>query len=175
VQGVALSGAPPRFKMQLMPAARRLFVSTTDSSHDAHDGIEIVDLDALASVGFAITEGSGHSDMGGFLMLDDDAGYYVFHTDLLASTHLQPFTISGGADPDPSPIVLLNDTVDMLAHDPLRRLLYLPAGFSGEHGLYALSTVTHEPVGPPLFTGLPPHDVLVEQVAVPGFGGASLR
>jgi hypothetical protein len=176
VQGVALQGAPPRFKMQLMPATRRLFVSTTDSTNDARGGIEIVDVDALASVGYAITEEAGHSDMGGFVMVDEDAGYYVFHTDLLPSTHLQAFSISGGADPGQSLVVLLNDTVDTLACDAVRKLLYLPGGHSaGPAALYAFSTVTNLQVGPPLSTGLPPHDVLAEQVAVPGPGASPLK
>jgi hypothetical protein len=176
VQGVALQGAPPRFRMQIVPGTRRLFVSTTDSTNDVRGGVEMVDLDALASVGYAVSEATGHSDMGGFVMLDDDAGYYVFHTDLLASTHLVPFTVSGGPAPSPAIVDLLGDTVDSLAYDPILRRLYLPSGFAGgPSGLHVYSTVTNEPLGPPLDTGLRPQDVLVERVPVAAPGASSLK
>ncbi len=162
IQGVALQGAPPRFKMQILPGTRTLFVSTTDSALDARGGVEMVDLDQLASTGFAITEAVGGSDMGGFVMTKPDEGYYVFHTDLLASTHLKHFTIAGGPDPGQEIVVLLGDTVDMLAHDPARGRVFLPSGFSwNAPGLYVVSTATHQLIGPPAGTIERPHDVLV--------------
>jgi len=151
IQGIALQGAPPRGKMQIL--GRTLFVSATESSLDARGGIERVDLDLLVSTGFAITEEDGGSDMGGFAMIAPDEGYYVFHTDLLASTHLKHFTTANGPDPGPEIVVFLNDTVDVIAHDPRTRRILLPAGFSDPRGLYAVSTVTHEVVGPPLDIG----------------------
>lgn len=162
VQGIALQGAPPRFKMQIVSRARTLFVSTTDSFLDARGGIERVDLDLLASIGFALTEEVGGSDMGGFVMTTPDEGYYVFHTDLLASTHLKHFTIPGGPDPGTEIVVLLNDTVDVIAHDPPRRAVFLPSGFAwGTPGLYMVSTRTNQVLGPPIDTLLRPHDVVV--------------
>lgn len=161
IQGIALQGAPPRFKMQILPGTRTLFVSTTDSALDARGGIERVDLDLLASTGFAITEEVGGSDMGGFVMTAPDDGYYVFHTDLLASTHLKHFT-AAGPDPGFEIVVLLNDTVDHLAHDPVRGRIFLPSGHAwGEVGLYVVSTQTNQLLGPPVDTILRPHDVLV--------------
>ena len=85
--------------MQVLPSSRTLFVSTTDSALDARGGIEMVDLETLRSVGYALTEADGGSDMGGFVMTSEKEGYYVFHTDLLASTHLRHFTIGSGPDP----------------------------------------------------------------------------
>lgn len=162
IQGIALQGAPPRFKMQIVAGTRTLFVSTTDSALDARGGVEMVDLDQLASTGFAITETVGGSDMGGFVMTSAGEGYYVFHTDLLASTHLKHFTIAGGPDPGQEIVVLLGDTVDMLAHDPARGRVFLPSGFSwNTPGLYVVSTATHQLIGPPAGTIERPHDVLV--------------
>ena len=162
IQGVALQGAPPRFKMQIVAGTRTLFVSTTDSSLDARGGIETVDLDALASTGFALTEETGGSDMGGFVMISPDEGYYVFHTDLLASTHLKHFKVPNSPDPGFEIVVLLNDTVDVIAHDPARHAVFLPSGFAwGTPGLYMVSTHTHEVVGPPIDTIFRPHDLVV--------------
>jgi len=161
VQGIALAGAPPRGKMQIL--GRTLFVSATESSLDARGGIERIDLDTLASTGFAITEEEGGSDMGGFVMIAPDEGYYVFHTDLLASTHLKHFT-AGGPDPGPEIVVLLNDTVEVIAHDPRGRRIFLPSGFAWDTpGLYVVSTETHEVVGPPIETPLRAHDVIVSR------------
>ena len=160
IQGVTLQGAPPRFKMQIVDDT--LYVSTTDSFNDIRGGIERVDLNTLTSVGYAVSEASGDSDMGGFVMLDDERGYYLFHTDLLASTHLKPFTVTGGPGPGFELIVLLGDTVDSLAYDPQRRRLYLPSGFSTNGaGLYVLDTDSNLPIGGPIATGLRPHDALI--------------
>jgi len=162
VQGIALQGAPPRGKMQILPGTRTLFVSTTDSLYDARGGIERVDLDLLASTGFALTEEAGGSDMGGFVMTAPDEGWYVFHTDFAPSTHLKHFTTAGGPDPGPEVVVFLGDTVDVLVHDPVRARVYLPSGFAWTGaGLYAVDTRTLQPLGAPLDAGLAPHDVVV--------------
>ncbi len=162
IQGIALQGAPPRFKMQILPGTRTLYVSTTDSHLDARGGIEMVDLDKLKSQGFALTEETGGSDMGGFVMTSPEEGYYVFHTDLLASTHLKHFKVPDQPDPGFEIVVLLNDTVDVLAHDPSRRAIFLPSGVAwGTPGLYRISTVTNTVVGTPIDTLQRPHDVLV--------------
>jgi hypothetical protein len=161
-QGIALAGAPPRLKMQIVAGTRTLFVSATESLLDERGGIEMVDLDALASVGFALSEETGGSDIGGFVMTSPEEGYYVFHTDIVASTHLKHFTIASGPDPGFEIVTMLGDTVDAIAHDPARRAIYLPTGFSwGTPGLHAVSTETNEVVGPLIDTLLRPHDVLV--------------
>jgi hypothetical protein len=165
IQGVDLQGAPPRFKMQIVDQV--LFVSTTDSTNDARGGIEMVDLQTLTSVGYAASEADGFSDMGGFVMVDGQRGYYVFHTDFAISTHLVAFSIAGGTEPG-GMIDLLGDEVDVLVHDPWRQRLYLPSGFApGAPGLYAFSSATDELLGPPLPTGLRPHDALLMRPAPP--------
>jgi hypothetical protein len=169
IQGIALSGAPPRFKMQIV--GDTLFVSTTDSLYDERGGIERVDLNSLTSVGYAITEATGHSDMGGFVMLDAKRGYYVYHTDLLTSTHLVSFSVEDGPVPG-NLIDLLGDTVDVLVYDPSRQRVYLPSGSSvNDPGLYAFSTETDTLVGPPLDTGFRPWDVVLAPSVVPAKRG----
>jgi hypothetical protein len=97
------------------------------------------------------------------VMIAPDEGYYVFHTDLLASTHLKHFTVAGGPDPGPEIVVLLNDTVEVIAHDPRGRRIFLPGGFSDAPGIHVVSTETHEIVGPPIETPQRVHDVIVSR------------
>jgi len=143
VQGVRLSGAPPAHRMQILQ--RTLFVSTTDGFLDGRGGIEMVDLDRLRSVGYALSE-EVIADLGGFVMTSAAGGYFVFHTDLTASTHLKPFTIAGGPAPGPEEIVFF-DVIDNLAYDPELQRLYLPSGFDTFSGVFVLDTRTNEPVG----------------------------
>lgn len=162
LQGVALDGAPPHLKMQILDEARRLYVSTTGSTLDDRGGIEIVDLVALRSIGYALSE-SQIADLGGFVMTSTAGGYFVFHTDIVASTHLKPFTIAGGPDADSEMIVLFG-VIDALAYDAQRHRIYLPSGFDGAHGLglHAFDTRSNQPLpGSPFSTGAPPHDVVL--------------
>lgn len=164
-QGIALLGAPPRFDMQLLGDS--LYVSTTDTFNDVRGGIERVDLTTLSSTGYVISEATGHSDMGGFVMLDATRGYYVFHTDLLTSTHLVAFSVAGGPEPD-GLIDLLGDTVDQLIYDEGSARLFLPSGFGFTGtGLFVFSTDTNALLGPPVPTGLAPQDAVLVQAGLP--------
>lgn len=163
VQGVALAGAPPQHKMQIVE--RMLFVSTTDGRLDNRGGIEMVDLDTLASVGYALTEEHVSADLGGFVMTSACGGFFVFHTDIVASTHLKPFTISGGAPPGPEILVLLGDTVDVIGYDAYAKRIFLPSGFAGfgaTSGIYVFDSLTHQQIGTgPIDTGYKPHDLVI--------------
>ena len=159
IQGIALEGAPPHLKMQVVE--KRLFVSTTDGWVDGRGGIEMVDLDTLASLGLALSE-QEIADLGGFVMTKPDEGFFVFHTDLLASTHLKHFTIAGGPDPGFEIVVLLGDTPEPLAHDPVLHRIFLPSALATPAGLHVVDAITQTPVGAPIDTGAyPPHDVIV--------------
>jgi hypothetical protein len=164
VQGIPLAGAPPQLRMQIL--GRTLFVSTTGNRLDNRGGIERVDLDTLASVGFALTEAQlGGVDLGGFVMVSADEGYVVAHTDIVPSTHLRHFTITGGATPGPDLVMLLGDAVESLAYDARRSRLYLPSGFAGfgaPQGVHVLDTRTNLPlVQSPIPTAARVHDVVV--------------
>jgi hypothetical protein len=164
-QGVAQAGAPPRLKMQIVE--RTLFVSTTESFLDSRGGIEMVDLDGLASFGYALSEDQFGGDLGGFVMTSSCGGFFVFHTDIVPSTHLEPFTISGGAAPGPEMIVVLGDTVEVIGYDAYAKRIFLPTGFGlpssgGPPGIYVFNSITNQPVGlTPINTGRKPHDVVV--------------
>jgi|GEM_PF-3332786 len=162
VQGVALQGAPPHLKMQVVQETRTLFVSTTDGILDNRGGIEMVDLDGLTSVGYALSEAQS-ADLGGFVMITPTTGYFVFHTDLLASTHLKRFTIAGGPDPGPEIIVLLGAVVDVLEYDPRLDRIFLPTGDAGgPQGIYVFDAITKQQIGPgPIATPMRPHDLVV--------------
>ena len=98
IQGIALVGTGPRFKMQRVPGANRLVVSATGAFHD-DGGFELIDLDALASLGLVVREQEeAGADAGAFTMIDAQRGWLVFSTDLLLSSHLHAFTLAGGMD-----------------------------------------------------------------------------
>lgn len=146
IQGIQLAGAPPHLRMQVL--GRTLFVSTTGDRLDNRGGIERVDLDTLASIGFALTEEQiGGADLGGFVMLSADEGYAVAHTDIIASTHLRHFTLGEGPTPGPDLVTLLGDAVESLAYDARNERLYLPSGFAGfgaERRVFVLDTRTRQ-------------------------------
>lgn len=100
VQAIELQGTAPKFKMQVVPETRRLFVGASGGFFDA-GGIEMIDLDALQSLGLVVAERSGlvGADLGAFVMVTPDEGYLVFSTDLLLSSHLTRFSVSGGVQP----------------------------------------------------------------------------
>lgn len=162
IQGVALQGAPPHLKMQIIDSVRTLYVSTTDGLLDSRGGIEMVNLNTLTSTGYALSE-QVTADMGGFVMTSPLGGFFVFHTDLLASTHLKRFTVLGGPDPGPEMIVLLGSQEEVIAYDPHQKRVYLPSGFTtATPGIYVFDAVTKLPIGSgPINTGMKPHDVLI--------------
>lgn len=156
VQGVALEGAPPGGKMQVL--GRELFVSTATAVLDGRGGIEVVDLDGLVSLGLVLSE-EVIADLGGFVMTGPEAGWFVFHTDLLASSHLKPFTVAGGPSAEPEVIVIF-DVVDALAWDAVRGKVYLPSGFGSAPGVW-VADVAGEVISGFYPTGLPARDVVV--------------
>ena len=162
VQGIALDGAPPRLKMQIVAETRTLFVSASEGIFDGRGAIEMVDLDSLASIGAALSE-KQTAELSGFVMTSPTGGWFVQHTDFAASTHLLPFTLAGGPADGPEVIVLLGDQVSSLAYDERERRLYLPSGFAnGPTGIWVVDTETETIVGGgPIPTGAPPRDVIV--------------
>jgi len=164
VQGIALQGAPPRLRMQVLEETRTLFVSTTDERLDDRGGIEMVDLEMLSAVGYAASEHQVGADLGGFVMTSPAGGYLVFHTDIVASTHLKPFTIADGTPPGPELFVLLGDAVETLVYDAARQRLYIPSGFAGfgvVPGIHVLDTETNRVAAQPILTGFMPHDLVL--------------
>ena len=92
--------------MQRVPGANRLLVSATGAFHD-NGGFELIDLDALVSLGLVVREQEeAGADAGAFTMVDAQRGWLVFSTDLLLSSHLHAFTLTGGMDPSEADVSL---------------------------------------------------------------------
>jgi hypothetical protein len=70
IQAIQLAGTPPKRSMQLVPQSRRLLLSATGDFFD-EGGIEIIDLDALRSLGLVVRESDGltGADIGPFVMV----------------------------------------------------------------------------------------------------------
>ena len=125
VQPIVLEGTAPHGKMQVVPAASRLFVKATGAWMDS-GGLELVDLVTLQSQGRVIREQEeAAAELGAFVMMDGDNGYYVDSTDLLLSSHLHKFSIGGGP-PSPDHHTELNYLSPVLIHEPFDDLLFMP-------------------------------------------------
>lgn len=98
LQGVALAGTEPRFKMQVVPGTRRLMLSATGALLDS-GGIETINLDTLRSEGVLLADdgGLGVNDFGPFVMIDDRVGWFSGATSIVASSHLHSFDITNPA------------------------------------------------------------------------------
>ncbi len=145
IDAIELAGPAPRLRMHAGGDGDFLLVSATDGNHlSLNGGVEYVDLTTLASTGFVLAEGK-LAALGGFVMTGTSQGYFVFHTDIVASNHLQTFTISGGATPGPEIVFDYGVYLDALLFDPETGLLYMPAA-SG--GLHVVDTATNEPATP---------------------------
>jgi hypothetical protein len=125
VQGIALVGTGPRFKMQIVPGANELLVSATGAFHD-DGGLERVSLTTLTSLGLEVFEQiEAGADMGAFVQLDGSRGWLVFSTDLLLSSHLHPYTFESGMNPFEAD-VLLNYFVPHMVYAPASDTLFWP-------------------------------------------------
>jgi hypothetical protein len=158
VQAIRLEGTAPKHRMQVIAATRRLFVSASGGVMDA-GGLEAVDVDALRSLGRVIREEDGlvGADLGPFIFVTADRGYLTFTTDFDLSSHLTPFSLSGGVEP-----VELHRSVGYavpaLAADPLAGTLFVPdAGNIESIGVNVFDSVTGRRLtaSPLPTTGLP--------------------
>lgn len=145
IDAIELAGPAPRLRMHVDGDGEFLLVSATDGNHlSLNGGVEYVDLPTLASAGFVLDEGQ-LAALGGFVVTGESQGYFVFHTDIVASNHLQSFTISGGATPGPEIVFDWGVYLDALLFDPETGLLYMPAV---PGGLHVVDTATNETVSP---------------------------
>ncbi len=151
IQGIALVGTGPRFKMQRVPRSNRLMVSATGAFHD-FGGFELIDLDTLDSLGLVVAEQEeAGADAGAFTMVDAQRGWLVFSTDLLLSSHLHAFTLTGGMDPSEAD-VSLDYFAPHLVYHPASNTLFWPE----PDGVQPFDATTGTPrAGPTLLDGLP--------------------
>jgi hypothetical protein len=181
-QAIELQGTAPKHRMQIVPETRSLFVSASGGFFDA-GGIEVIDLDTLRSNGLVIREADGMTgaDLGPFLMVTPSRGFLVYSTDFDLSSHLQPFSLSGGVDPGPNLHVSVGYAVPALAaerrgsgknwgrecgrrgvpHCPTR-WFYLPDGVFGRQGVHVFNATTGKRLSStPTATSGQPTDVLL--------------
>jgi hypothetical protein len=142
-QCIALLGTAPKGKMQVDATTRRLIVSATGSLHDA-GGIELIDLDAFTSLGFAVDEGAQNAgaDVGAFVMTTSSFGYFSFSTDFAPSSHLHTFTFPNSGDFGPELQTTLLYVVPHILHDPVTDLLFWPEGGQVAPGVLVFDAAT---------------------------------
>lgn len=165
VQGIALAGLNPGTPMQRDPSAAKLHVRCLGEFGALDGGIEIIDLDALASEGWLITESELAGDVGPFVILDDTRGYVLTSDDFFFTTTLSRFDPSTGDHL--GDIHTVNAYVDALAADPPSGQLFLPDRNPSAPGILVVDTDTDDLLTPsPIFTGLPPTDLVVVRPTV---------
>jgi hypothetical protein len=171
-QGIELLGTFPRFKMHVDSVARRLFVSAPGVRLDVSGGIEEVDLDALESLGFILPEEETIGDLGAFVMVSPDRGYFWGHTDIVESSHLLAFSRAGML---PGELYLTFTTVQSLAFDASTSQLFIPDCASTVGGIQVLDTTTNALLtGSAIDTAGAPVDVVVARETTPGEAGELL-
>jgi len=145
VQAIELHGTGPKFKMQIVPETRRMFVSATGAAFDA-GGLEMIDLDSLQSLGLIVREADGMvgADLGAFVLVTPERGYLTFTTDLALSSHLVPFTVSGGVETTSAIFETVGYFVPTLAFDPRADTLFFPDGATPPFGIYVFDAATGE-------------------------------
>ena len=171
VQAIELLGTAPKYKMQVLPqrmdpvpTTADLFVSASGAMHDM-GGLEIVDLGTLRSRGLAISEAFDDvgADIGPFVMVTADEGFLVSTTDLIASSHLQRFTVDGGMDPPPDLAQSIGYYAPAIVLDSDQNTLYFPIGNADESGIKVLDVASGIPLMPGLTkTDGKPTDLLPE-------------
>ncbi len=163
VQGIRLTGTSPKHRMQVIPKSGRLLVSATGGFHDK-GGLEEIDLANLRSLGLAIREEDGMvgADLGPFVLISRDQGYLVYSTDLDLSSHLKPFSLTWGVDPDPELHVSVGYAVPALEHDPRTDTLFVPDGTFDSQGVLVFQASTGERLAPrPIPSSGPPTDLMM--------------
>jgi hypothetical protein len=171
VQAIQLAGTAPKLKMQIVPPARRLFVNASGQLFD-QGGIEVIDLDILQSLGLAVRESDGRTgaDLGGFVLTDPERGFLVYTTDLVLSSHLESFTVTGGADPEPAFHTVVDYLAPTLEYNEQDDTIFFPSSGSGGNGVDVFDAGTGRRLTPGVTpTNGPPTDLLLLGNATPEF------
>jgi hypothetical protein len=142
VQAIVLDGTGPKHKMQIIRGTRQLFLSASGAFFD-NGGIEVIDLDALQSLGMVIREEDGQvgADLGSFVMVEPDRGFLVFSTDLIQSSHLKEFTIPGGVLL-PEHLTVVDYRVPTMVFEPETNTIFVPQGAFSDDGVHVFDALT---------------------------------
>lgn len=170
IQGIELTGLIPRHKMQI--DGRRLYVSEPGMFEDGTGGIDEIDLDQLTALGYVTSEAQLPLDITGFVLTSPVQGYALTHTDLLLSSHLQPFSRTDGSSLGPELDVTFAQ-VDSIAYDPATDQLFFPD--HDANGIRVFDATTQkELTTTPIGTGGDPVDLVIFRDEGPG-GVTGLR
>jgi hypothetical protein len=160
VQAIELAGTFPKMKMQIVEQTQKLFVSATGAFFDA-GGIEVINLNTLRSDGLAIREDDDltGADLGAFVMVTPERGFLVYSTDLLLSSHLHQFSLTGGVD-QRELAVDLNYFSPAIEFDSGTNTVFFPVGGMLDRGLLAFDATTGTRLSDSLIpTSGPPTDL----------------
>jgi hypothetical protein len=174
LQAIELQGTFPKMKMQVVESTRKLFVSATGAFFDA-GGIEVLDLDNLRTEGLAIRESDGltGADLGAFVMVGPDRGFLAYSTDLLLSSHLHQFSLSGEVEPTEL-AVAVDYFSPAIEYHPGTNTVFFPIGGNVDTGLHVFDANTGARLSERLIpTSGPPTDLIV-MAAVPEPAGLQL-
>lgn len=142
IQGIELTGLFPRFKMCVEAGARRLYVSTPGEYMGVEiGGIDEINLDTLQAMGYVTSELLiGSADMGAFVMVSEDKGYVLCHTDFTLSSHLTAFSRIDGYSL--GEIYVTFAPVQSLAYDPESHQLFFPDSDGMDPGIHVFDTLS---------------------------------
>jgi len=156
IQGIELLGPVPQGRMQI--EGRSLFVATPGGFLDVRGGIEEIDLDTFAHLGFLASEEDWAIDFGAFVLVSPTRGYVVNHTDFALSSHLHSFSRPDGAFLAEHFVTF--SMVENLAYDAVTDQLFFP---DPESGVRVFRGATGEALGGPVAAGGPPRDLIVHR------------
>lgn len=125
---IDLQGLRPDYRMQVNAAGNKLWISAPGQNDDwggwVATGIEEVDLNTGQSLGFVVTEFQFGADLGPFVMVDENKGFAIAHTSIVASTHLRVFDRNVGQLAELH--VSIDGRLDTIAFDSARRQIVYP-------------------------------------------------
>jgi hypothetical protein len=141
-------------------------VSAPGDFLDHSGGIEEIDLDGLRSMGFVTSEAIVGPDITAFILVSEEKGYLLAHTDFALSSHLTAFSRIDGSTM--GEIFVTFSLVENLAFDSTTNQLFFPD--NGEApGIRIFDATSDEMLtDAPIPTGLPPSDVVVARQEIVG-------
>lgn len=168
IQAITLTGPLPDHDMYVVPGERRLLLSAPGGLLDLRGGIEAIDLDALTSLGLILEEKETIGDLGALLVASATRGFFIGHTDIIASTHLFAFSPADGSVTS-GQIYFATNYVRHMAYDAPTDQLFLPDTDAG--GVAVLDGLTNDVLTPaPIPTGPRPVDLVVVRDGAVGVG-----
>ncbi|MFH1278847.1 MAG: T9SS type A sorting domain-containing protein [Candidatus Eisenbacteria bacterium] len=171
VQGIALAGKNPNGPMRLDADAGRLYVGCTGNYLAEDGGVERVDLRALATEGFVMTEAALGGDLG-VIATDGAIGFAAVSDDWFFSTRIVSFDVATGAPLDT--LYSTDGYVPDIEYDPVTSHLFVADRKITAPGVIVFDGTTGARLTPsPLSLGLPPADLEIVRGVDAGIPGGA--